>query len=357
MSDRATRLAALLPDAGIDLLLVTNLVNVRYMTGFTGSNGLALVGADTRLFVTDFRYVEQAADQVDPSFERRRDQLELFDAITPVLPAGAARIGFDDGDLTVRQHMRLRELMPERVELVSAGGLVERLRAVKESEEIERIRTAAAAADAALTQVLSDGLTGRTELAVAAALEQAMRAKGAQRPSFDSIVAAGAHGALPHASPRDVVIGSGELVVIDWGAEVAGYCSDCTRTIAAGEPSPRAREIYELVLSAQLAGLEAIRAGADGRAVDAAARSVIEAAGEGENFGHGLGHGVGVEIHERPRLSTRSDDQLVRGNVVTVEPGVYLAGELGVRIEDLVVVTESGCEILTSLDKALLIVS
>jgi Xaa-Pro aminopeptidase len=259
--------------------------------------------------------------------------------------------------MTVRQHARLREMLPERVSLSAAGGLVEQLRAVKEPDEIERIRTATAVADAAFEQLLTQGIAGRTERDVALSLEAAMREHGAQRASFDSIVAAGPHGALPHAQPRDVEIGRGELVVIDWGAEVAGYCSDCTRTIAAGEPSPRAREIYELVLSAQLAGLEAIRAGADGRAVDAAARSVIEAAGEGENFGHGLGHGVGVEIHERPRLSTRSDDQLVRGNVVTVEPGVYLAGELGVRIEDLVVVTESGCEILTSLDKALLIVS
>ncbi|MGH2866425.1 MAG: M24 family metallopeptidase [Solirubrobacteraceae bacterium] len=356
MSDRATRLAALLPEAEVDLILVTNLVNVRYLTGYTGSNGLALVGPDARLFVTDFRYVEQAAAEVDPSFERRKDQLELFDALAAELPAGDMRIGFDDANLTVRQHARLRELLPGRVELAGAGGLVERLRAIKEHEEIEHIRAAAAVADAALMSVLEAGLVGRDEREVALALESAMREQGAQRPSFDSIVASGPRGALPHATPRDVAIRSGELVVIDWGAELDGYCSDCTRTIAAGEPPAPAREVYELVLSAQLTGLEAVRAGANGRAVDAAARAVIEAAGRGENFGHGLGHGVGAEIHEAPRLSTRSDDALQRGNVVTVEPGVYLPDQLGVRIEDLVVVTDEGCEILTSLDKALRVV-
>ncbi|MGB9184755.1 MAG: Xaa-Pro peptidase family protein [Solirubrobacteraceae bacterium] len=356
MSDRAARLAVLLDEAELDLLLVTNLVNVRYLTGYTGSNGLALVGPETRLFVTDFRYVEQAAVEVEPSFERRRSQFELFDALTAELPTGDLRMGFDDANLTVRQHARLGELLPGRVELVGAAGLVERLRAIKDPEETEYIRAAAAVADAALTHVLEAGLAGRSEREFALALETAMREQGAQRPSFDAIVAAGPHGALPHATPRDVAITSGELVVIDWGAEVDGYCSDCTRTLAAGEPTAQAREVYELVLSAQLTGLEAVRAGADGRAVDAAARAVIEAAGHGDNFGHGLGHGVGAEIHEAPRLSARSEDELQSGNVVTVEPGVYLSGQLGVRIEDLVVVTDEGCEILTSLDKTLRVI-
>jgi Xaa-Pro aminopeptidase len=353
MSNRADRLIDLLPTEGVDVLLVTALVNVRYMTGYTGSNGLALVGPQTRVFVTDFRYVEQAAVEVDGSYERKRDQLELYDEIADSMPSGEIRLGFDDANITVRQHARLRELLPERVELVTAGGLVERLRAVKEPEEIERIRTATVAADAALAQVLEQGLVGRTERELADALELAMREHGAERPSFESIVAAGPHGALPHATPRDVEVRRGEMVVIDWGAEVDGYCSDCTRTIAAGEPADDAREVYELVLAAQLAGVEAVRAGAGGREVDAAARAVIEAAGHGEHFGHGLGHGVGSEVHEAPRLSMRSEDELESGNVVTVEPGVYLPGRLGVRIEDLVVVGEEGCEILTSLGKGL----
>jgi Xaa-Pro aminopeptidase len=353
MTGRAERLLELLEPEGIDLLLVTALVNVRYMTGYTGSNGLALLGAQTRVFVTDFRYVEQAAAEVDAGYERKRDRLDLFDAIPDSLGSGEVALGFDDANVSVRQHARLRELLPERVRLVPAGGLVERLRAVKEPEEIERIRTATATADAALARLLEHGLVGRTERELADALVLAMRERGAERPSFAPIVAAGSHGALPHASPREVPVGRGELVVIDWGAEVDGYCSDCTRTIAAGPPGDEAREIYELVLAAQLAGVAAVRAGAGGREVDTVARAVIEAAGHGEHFGHGLGHGVGIEIHEAPRLSQRSDDVLHRGNVVTVEPGVYLPGRLGVRIEDLVVVGEQGCEILTSLDKAM----
>jgi Xaa-Pro aminopeptidase len=356
MSARADQLAARLPDMGADLLMVTSLVNVRYLTGYTGSNGLALIGPDTRLFFTDFRYTEQSAAEVDSAFERRIATLDLFDGVADALPDEPVRLGFEDANLTVRSHRRLRELVPQSVELVAAGDSVESLRAVKEPGEIERIVAATAVADAALRQVIEQGLVGRTEIEVATALERAMRDLGAKRPSFDSIVAVGPHGALPHAQPRDVEIPAGELVVIDWGAELDGYCSDCTRTLATGELSETAREIYALVLEAQLAGLEAVRAGVGGRDADAAARRVIDAAGHGEHFGHGLGHGVGMEIHEGPRLSQRSDSVLEVGNVVTVEPGVYLPGRFGVRIEDLVVVTETGCDILTSVPKDLIIV-
>jgi Xaa-Pro aminopeptidase len=357
VSDHTQRLVESIEADGLDALLITALTNVRYTTGYTGSNGLAIVGPQTRVFVTDFRYVEQAADEVDPTYDRRRDQLDLFDAIGDALPAGGElRLGFDDANITVRQHRRLRELLDGRVELVAASGLVERLRAVKDADEIERIRVAAQAADAALRQLLEHGLVGKTERQLADVLAHAMREHGADRPSFDSVLAAGPHGALPHARPRDVEVGPGQLVVIDWGAEVGGYCSDCTRTVATGEPSGEAREVYELVLAAERAGVGAVRAGAGGREVDAVARTMIEEAGYGEQFGHGLGHGVGVEVHEAPRLSTRSEDELQTGNVVTVEPGVYLPGKFGVRIEDLVVVGEGGAEVLTSLGKELLIV-
>jgi Xaa-Pro aminopeptidase len=355
MSDRAQRLVDLLPGEDLDVLLVTSLFNLRYMTGYTGSNGLALVGPRTRVFVTDFRYVEQAEQEVDPSYDQRRDQQDLLLALPEALPEGRVRLGFDDANLTVRRHDKLRELLPDRVELVGAGGLVERLRAIKEPAEIEKIRAATAAADAAFVELLEQGLAGRSERELVTALERAMLERGASRPSFDSIVAAGPHGARPHASPRDVKVEPGELVVIDWGAEVDGYCSDCTRTVAVGEPDEQARAVYGLVLEAQRAGVDAIRAGVGGREVDAVARRVIEAGGHGDEFGHGLGHGVGIEVHEAPRLSTRSDDELEAGNVVTVEPGVYLPGRLGVRIEDLVVVGEDGCEILTTLDKELLV--
>jgi Xaa-Pro aminopeptidase len=354
MKGRVERLTDLLSEEEIDVLLVTELVNVRYLTGFDGSNAIALIGPRMRAFATDFRYIEQAAEQVHSSFARARASLDLLEAVTDLLPDGAVRLGFDDAHMPVRQHARLRELMPERVELVPAGGLVERIRAVKDAEEVKRIRTAAQLADAAFERIMRDGLIGRTEREVAVALEHDMRQRGARRPSFDSIIAAGPHGALPHAQPRDVPIRAGELVVIDWGAELDGYCSDCTRTVAAGEPSDEAREVYELVLSAQMSGLKDVGPGRPGREVDAAARQVIEAGGHGDEFGHGLGHGVGLEVHETPRLSQRSEDTLVPGNIVTVEPGVYVAGRFGVRIEDLVHVTEDGNEVLNGLSKRLL---
>ena len=212
--------------------------------------------------------------------------------------------------MTVRAQAHLRELLPEGVEIVAAGDPVEALRAVKEPGEIERIRAASQLADAGLRQIMAEGLVGRTEAAVADSLERAMRGHGATGLSFPSIVAAGPHGALPHAQPRDVEIAAGELVVIDWGAVLDGYCSDCTRTLATGELDDESHAVYELVLEAQLAGLKAVRPGVSGRDADGAARAVIEAGGHAEHFGHGLGHGVGMEVHEAPRLSQRSDSVL-----------------------------------------------
>ena len=222
-----------------------------------------------------------------------------------------------------------------------------------------RIRAAAELADEALRSLLEGGLRGRTEREVAIDLELRMRRLGATSPSFPSIVAAGPHGALPHAQPRDEVIGADVLVTIDWGALHEGYCSDCTRTYATGEGiSALAREVYELVLGAERAGVAAAAAGPTGREVDAVAREIIDRAGYGENFGHGLGHGVGLEIHEAPRLSRAGGEaQLQAGNVVTVEPGVYLPGELGVRIEDLLALTSDGHEVLTSLSRELTVIS
>lgn len=353
MSARADRLTEKLAGAGVDSVLVTNLVNVRYLTGYTGSNGLALVGENIRAFVTDFRYVEQAEEEVDPSFQRLRASVDLLEAIKDALGQGEVRLGFEADHVSVREHERLRELLPERVELIGVRGLVEGLRAVKDPGEVAAIRAATALADAALERLIAGGLVGRTERDLALELEFGMRREGAEGVSFEPIVAAGPHGALPHASPRDVEVRRGELVVIDWGAQLEGYCSDCTRTVAAGAPSEHGAEIYQLVLEAQLAGLEAVAPGAGGRDVDAVARRMIDAAGHGEHFGHGLGHGVGLEVHEAPRLAQRSESVLEPGNIVTVEPGVYLAGELGVRIEDLVVVTEAGCDVLTSLSKEL----
>jgi Xaa-Pro aminopeptidase len=343
----------LLGEADLDLLVVAEATNVRYLTGFSGSNGLVLVGARSRLFMTDFRYTERAEAEVDHSFERVTAAQDLVDGLADLLPDGARRIGFDDEHTSVKAHAKLARVLGEGRELVAAGGLVERLRAVKEPAEVERIATAAKIADAALEAVLEGGLIGRTELEIATTLEWEMRGRGADRASFAPIVAAGANGALPHATPRAVAVAAGDMVVIDWGATLEGYCSDCTRTLAAGEPGGEAREVYALVLAAQQAGLAAVKSGADGRALDAVAREVIEQGGHGERFGHGLGHGVGLEIHEAPTLSRRSEDTLLTGNVVTVEPGVYLPGDLGVRIEDLVVVERGGARVLTEIDKQL----
>ena len=356
MSDRASRLAEKLPEIGADLLVVTSLVNVRYLTGFTGSNAMVLVGPDTRTFVTDFRYVEQSSAEVVGGFDRTIAQQELMDTIPDLLPSGELRLAFEDAHMSVRSHSRLREVAPERVTLVPGGDAVEALRVVKDADEIRRIGEAAKVADAALRRIMEQGLVGRSEISVAVALERAMEDLGAKRPSFPSIVAAGPHGALPHAQPRDVEISANELVVIDWGAELDGYCSDCTRTLATGDLPDATLEAYDLVHQAQLAGLDAVTAGAGGREADTAAREVISDAGHAEHFGHGLGHGVGLEIHEAPRLSQRSDSVLTTGNVVTVEPGVYLPGQFGVRIEDLVVVTETACQILTSVPKELITV-
>jgi Xaa-Pro aminopeptidase len=363
--ERLERLLAALAEGDLDALLVQRPVDLRYLTGFTGSHGLALIVADpaaklgAHRFLTDFRYRTQAAEQLPDAYEREIVAGELLDAVAPLLAGPSGRLGFDDAQLTVRSHRRLAELLPPGWELVACTGMIERLRAVKEPGEIARMRAAAELADEALRETLQSGIVGRSEREVAIELELRMRRLGAEAPSFPSIVAAGAHAALPHATPREQQIPRDVLVTIDWGALHEGYCSDCTRTYATGEGIPaRAREIYELVLSAQERALAAVRAGPTGREVDAVAREVIERAGYGEQFGHGLGHGVGLEVHERPRLSrTAGEERLRAGNVVTIEPGVYEPGRLGVRIEDLVVVGEDSREVLTSLPKALTVIA
>jgi Xaa-Pro aminopeptidase len=258
--------------------------------------------------------------------------------------------------MSVRTHGRLRELLPDSVELVAAAGIVEDVRAVKEPGEVVRIAAAASLVDDIYAWLLEFGLVGRTEREVAVAPEHEMRLRGASGPSFDSIVASAEHGALPHARPRDVPIARDTLVTLDIGAVLDGYCSDCTRTWATGTASDELTEIYALVLRAQVAALDAVRPGPSGREVDAIARDIIAAAGHGEHFGHGLGHGVGLVTHEAPRLARTAETRLVAGHVVTVEPGVYVPGVGGVRIEDLVVVTENGRDVLSHTTKELLTV-
>jgi Xaa-Pro aminopeptidase len=352
MSSRADRLAALIAERELDCLLVTDLLNLRWLSGFTGTNGACLMTRDERLFFTDFRYVEQARAQVD-GFERVEAGRDL---ITGLAGRVRGRSGFDDAHMSVRTHARLAEKAGEGVELVVAGGLVEQLRAIKDRDEVTAMRAAAEIADRAYEHIRARGLAGRTEREVALDVERFMEDAGADDLSFPAIVAAADNGARPHAEPRNAEIPSDTLVVVDMGARVDGLCSDCTRTFATGPLEDDALEVYELVRGAQEAARAAVRAGAVCREVDAVARELIAAAGHGERFGHGLGHGVGLAVHEDPRLTRTAEGSLEAGNTVTVEPGVYLPDRFGVRIEDLVVVTDDGCETLTAFSKELVTV-
>jgi Xaa-Pro aminopeptidase len=357
-TDRPDNVADALAEREADLLLVTDLVNVRWLTGFTGSSAAAVVGREgTRRFVTDFRYLTQSAEQLDPAWEREIAIDLLAGAVKGLPGSGEVRLAFEDAHMSVKDHGKLTGMLRAGIELVPAGTTIEALRAIKDPDELEAIRAAARLADDALTEVLERGLVGRTERDVALDLEYTMRRLGAEAVSFPPIVAAGEHGALPHATPRDVPIPAGTMCVIDWGAQLDGYASDCTRTYATGEVDPRDGEVYALVLRAQETALEAVRPGPTGREVDAVARAMIDAAGHAEHFGHGLGHGVGLAVHEGPRLSKQGETALEAGMVVTVEPGVYVPGAVGVRIEDLVIVTDDGAEVVSSLPKDLQVIA
>lgn len=353
-AERLDRLAAGL--AEVDALLVTELLNVRYLTGYTGSNGIAVVSPARRVLVTDFRYqeaVQPLRAVLDVEVLDRDIAARTAEGLAELAP-GAVRVGFESS-LPYGLVERLRGLVPAGVELVPVDGAVEALRRVKSATEVAATRHASDVLEAVYGRIAAGRLVGRTEADVAWEIERTIREAGFPELSFAPIVAAGAHGALPHAEPRDVAIERGDLVVVDIGARGAsGYCSDCTRTFAAGgPPDPAAAADYALVLDAQLAGLGAVRPGAVGGLVDQTARAVIEAAGAGELFGHGLGHGTGLEVHEGPTLRHGSEDVLEPGNLVTVEPGLYRPGCWGIRIEDHVVVTEAGHEILTGFTKDL----
>jgi Xaa-Pro aminopeptidase len=353
----AARLAALeeqLDSLGVDALLVTAPPNVRYLTGFGGTNGVALVRPDGATFLTDFRYTERAAPLREYMEVRQveRDVMKsACDQLAELVP-DANRIGFERAHMTVAQHERLAAAAPAPP--VGTTGAVERLREVKDAGEQEAVRRSAALIQPVLERIAADGLAGRTEREVAWSIEQAFHDAGAEGMSFPPIVAAHEHGAQPHAEPGDDVIGLDTFVTIDLGAVLDDYCSDCTRTFATGADVPqKLLDAYAVCLEAQLAAMEGIRPGIACADADAIARDVIEGAGLGEYFGHPLGHGVGLEIHEDPRLSALSSATLEPGMVVTVEPGVYLPGLGGVRIEDLVIVTGDGCERLTGYPKEL----
>jgi Xaa-Pro aminopeptidase len=326
-------------------LLVSNLVNVRYLVGFESSNAALVVEPERVRLFSDFRYAELGRSVEGVEFvETKRS---LYAALAELLEG---RLGFEADALT---YGNWETLSAGELELVPRRGLVEALRAIKDEGEREAVRRAAALTSEAYARVAEETFVGRTERDLAWRMDELFHELGAEAPAFETIVASGPNGARPHARPSDRKIGPGETVVVDSGARLDGYCSDCTRTFATGPLPQQLQEAYGVCLEGQLAGLEAVRAGSTGIEADAAARAVIDAAGFGEAFGHGLGHGVGLDVHEAPRLARESSDTLAAGNVVTVEPGIYLSGLGGIRIEDLVIVGEDGAEITTGFTKEL----
>ncbi|MCU1426938.1 MAG: Xaa-Pro aminopeptidase [Actinomycetia bacterium] len=358
IASRLGRLRARLGDLGVDAMLVTRLTNVRYLTGFTGSAAMLLVGPDAAVFVTDGRYRDQSAEQLGAAGVDARVMVgTTLAAQREYLVEAAAsfrRLALEDHDVTWAQQREFAAAFAN-AELVPAGTPVEDLRRVKDAGEVDRIRAACAIADDAFMELAPSMGSGITERQFALALEFAMRERGASAMSFDPIIASGPNGAMPHARPSDRVIARSELVVCDFGCIVDGYCSDMTRTVSVGDPGPDARHLYDVVLASQAAGRDAVAVGADCAAVDKASRDVIDAAGLGETFLHGTGHGVGLDIHEAPRVASSARDTLRDGDVVTVEPGVYLPGVGGVRIEDTLFVTPVGPVQLTLTPKDLVL--
>jgi len=355
---RLGRLRERLAPAGLDALLVTKLVNIRYLTGFTGSAATLLVTADGALFVTDGRYTERAGEELaaagaTATIEIGPTAAAQRAALVAAMPAGG-RLGLEDHSVSWAQQREFSAAFAG-VETLPAGALVEDLRRVKDDGEVDRIRRACAIADDAFGALAPRLAAGPTEREFAFALEVAMRERGASGNSFDPIIASGPNSSKPHHVPSDRVIGRNELVVCDFGCVVDGYCSDMTRTVSVGDPGPDARRVYDVVLESQRVGRDRVAAEVGCADVDRVTRDVIAAAGWGEEFSHSTGHGVGLEIHEAPRVAATADDTLLVGDVVTVEPGVYLAGVGGVRIEDTVVVGAGGAEPLTLTPKDLVL--
>jgi Xaa-Pro aminopeptidase len=356
LSTRLTRLRATIDDARCEALVVTSRTNIRYLTGFTGSAGLLLVLPDETVLVTDGRYETQAAEQVAGSETRvavapTARQRELVGSL--VASAGPVRLGLEAAHVSwARQRAFASDWFPQ-AELMPTEGLVEQLRRIKDPGEVARLARAAEIADAALESVRPLLAAYPTEVEFGRALDFEMRKLGASGPSFETIVASGPNGAKPHHRPAERRIQPDELVVLDFGAVFDGYCSDMTRTMSLGEPAAALIRMVDIVSAAQAAGVAAVGPGVACAEVDRACRDVIAAAGWGERFVHGTGHGVGLDIHEAPSVAATSSDTLLTGHVVTVEPGVYLPGLGGVRIEDTVVVTDEGCYPLTTTPKEL----
>ena len=350
------KIAEALPGAGLDGVLLTGEHNRFYASGFAsmGSDGVALVTTKGNFYFTDSRYIEAAERQVSDAAIGMTESGKGYIAwLNEALElSGAKRIGFEDETMTVADHERYRKNL--QAELVPASALLHALRAQKDAQELERMEQAQRIAEKALDRILTEIRPGVTEKEISARLQYHMLCFGAEKMSFDPIVAGGPNGSMPHAVPTDRPIQSGEFVTMDFGCVYGGYCSDMTRTVCVGRPTEEMERVYETVLKAQLAGIAAARAGVTGAEIDGAAREVIRRAGYGDYFGHSFGHSVGVEIHESPNASPGNHEPMPAGAVVSAEPGIYLPGRFGVRIEDVIVLEEGGCRDITKADKTLL---
>lgn len=350
---RLEGLRRVLSEADVQALLVSSPNNVKYLSGFDGDSGWLLVTQDVLYLITDFRFMIQAKEEAPGStvVVYRGNMLETLKEL--VDSEKVARLGFESKHCSYDGFKRMESALPG-ISLSGLEPVVEPLREIKEPAEIELLRKAVGIADRAFDHVLSHVRLGVSEIELAAEIEFFMRRQGADRPSFETIIGSGFRGALPHGTASGRRIESGDLVVMDFGAYNEGYCSDMTRTVVVGQASPEQKKIYNIVLEAQLAAMEAVAPGKKCCEIDRIAREIISAYGYEANFGHGLGHGVGVEIHESPALNPRNQDELQPGMVITIEPGIYIHGWGGVRIEDMVMVTEGGCEILTRSGKELI---
>ncbi|HJV32145.1 MAG TPA: aminopeptidase P family protein [Bacillales bacterium] len=339
--------------AGIDGMLITSPFNRRYIANFTGSAGVVLISVDQAQFITDFRYVEQAAKQCQ-GFEVVQHTGSIPNEVAEqVKKLGIKKLGFEEDYLTFSSFKSYENAI--EAELVPVSGLIEKLRLIKTDAEIKILKEAADIADAAFKHIIEFIRPGKTELEVSNELEFFMRKAGATSSSFDTIVASGLRSALPHGVATDKVIEKGDIVTLDYGAYHKGFVSDITRTIAVGEPDAKLKEIYQIVFEAQMRGMDGIKPGMTGKEADALTRDYISEKGFGEYFGHSTGHGIGLEVHEGPALSSRSDVVLKPGMIVTCEPGIYVPGLGGVRIEDDTMITEEGNEALTHSTKELII--
>ena len=354
---RIDRLRAALGENEIDAMLVSSPENRRYLSGFTGSAGYLLIGEAAQVLVTDFRYTEQAESQA-PGYRVERMTAGQGWKWLPELAhdAGLSRVGFEASDVSVATHSALKKAISEHEEstgpdLVETSELVDKMRAVKDRDELEILSKAVEVTDRAFEEVSATVEPGVTEGEIAWKLEKSMREQGAEGLAFETIVAAGPNGALPHHLADETPLEEGQAVVIDMGARYDGYCADLTRTIVVGEPDDKFAEVYNKVLEAQIEAEERVRPGMTGQEVDAISREIIADAGYGDNFGHSLGHGVGLAVHEYPRVGPTGDDAIEDGMVFTVEPGIYLSGWGGVRIEDIVVMENGRARVLSRAPK------